>query len=424
MITLPDTATLAPQVLPAACGTLHLLPSTATELLRIDLIHESGSAYQPQPLCAAAANRLFTVAAGDMDTHQVAEFLDFRGIVVEHTPDVLTCTTTFYLLRRYLDQLMPLLTSLLRQPSFPQNDLDIFCRKRKQEIETARMNSTDEARRLFYQALFGTQHPLGRYAQPDDADRLTREVVKRFYEERYGTMDMVVSGNMDEAVTENLLQLAASVEQAAGSRQPLSATSSLLPDTHYPLPTTHSRLSAPLDGAVQASLRVGRVVPLAWDSPDYARFLLLTTLLGGYFGSRLMNNLREEKGYTYGIYARTQIYRGVIVFCITADVAGGTAVMAGEEIRRELRRLCDEPVGAEELALVKTVMAGDFIRSVDGIFERAERLCSMLATRVTEVFTDNLRQALAETTPAQLQQLAQRLLNPDDMVYCSAGAVD
>ena len=69
-------------------------------------------------------------------------------------------------------------------------------------------------------------------------------------------------------------------------------------------------------------------------------------------------------------------------------------------------------------------MAGDFIRSVDGIFERAERLCSMLATRVTEVFTDNLRQALAETTPAQLQQLAQRLLNPDDMVYCSAGAVD
>ncbi len=156
---------------------------------------------------------------------------------------------------------------------------------------------------------------------------------------------------------------------------------------------------------------------------DYARFMLMTTVLGGYFGSRLMSNIREDKGYTYGIYARTQIYRGVIVFFITADVAGGMAQAALDEVNKELELLCKEPVADEELELVKTVLAGDFLRSVDGIFEKSARYCDMLGTCVDERLTDNLRSALQDTTPAQLQELAQRFLNPSDMTVCLAGAL-
>ena len=174
--------------------------------------------------------------------------------------------------------------------------------------------------------------------------------------------------------------------------------------------------------ATQTSLRVGRVLPLAWDSPDYARFMLLTTLLGGYFVSRLMRNIREDKGYTYGIYARTQIYRGLIVFFITADLSAGTEQAALDEIFRELKLLRSVPVGDDELALVKTVMAGDFLRSVDGIFERSTRFCDMLATGVDERLTERIRSSLGETTPAQLLDLAVRLLDPADMTVCLAGA--
>ena len=95
---------------------------------------------------------------------------------------------------------------------------------------------------------------------------------------------------------------------------------------------------------------------------------------------------------------------------------------AEEEIRRELQRLCDEPVGDDELAMVKTVLIGDFIRSVDGVFERSERLRSMLATDVDETFTDNLREALQTTTADHLLQLSRRFLQPADMLYCRAGA--
>ena len=417
MVSLPDTATLLPQEHPLATGgTLYAFPSASTDLVKIDLIHEAGSAYQPQPLCAAAANRLFAVASDDMDARQVAEFMDYRGIVVDHNPDILTASTSVYFLRRYLDELLPVLQQLLLHPAFPQDDFEVFLSKRRQELQAMQRKTREVARRLFYQTLFGTDHPLGRYAEPDDADRLDRETVVRFFHRRYRSRQLIVSGNIDaeliEKVTESLAPL-----QVEESKNP--KVEDLISTFHYQLST----FKVAVPGAVQTTLRVGRILPFRWDSVDYARFMLLTTLLGGFFGSRLMSNLREDKGYTYGIQAHTQIYRGVIVLFITTDVAASAADAAEEEIRRELQRLCDEPVGDDELAMVKTVLIGDFIRSVDGVFERSERLRSMLATDVDETFTDNLREALQTTTADHLLQLSRRFLQPADMLYCRAGAI-
>ena len=417
MVSLPDTATLLPQEHPLATGgTLYAFPSASTDLVKIDLIHEAGSAYQPQPLCAAAANRLFAVASDDMDARQVAEFMDYRGIVVDHNPDILTASTSVYFLRRYLDELLPVLQQLLLHPAFPQDDFEVFLSKRRQELQAMQRKTREVARRLFYQTLFGTDHPLGRYAEPDDADRLDRETVVCFFHRRYRSRQLIVSGNIDaeliEKVTESLAPL-----QVEESKNP--KVEDLISTFHYQLST----IKVAVPGAVQTTLRVGRILPLRWDSVDYARFMLLTTLLGGFFGSRLMSNLREDKGYTYGIQAHTQIYRGVIVLYITTDVAASAADAAEEEIRRELQRLCDEPVGDDELAMVKTVLIGDFIRSVDGVFERSERLRSMLATDVDETFTDNLREALQTTTADHLLQLSRRFLQPADMLYCRAGAI-
>ena len=417
MVSLPDTATLLPQEHPLATGgTLYAFPSASTDLVKIDLIHEAGSAYQPQPLCAAAANRLFAVASDDMDARQVAEFMDYRGIVVDHNPDILTASTSVYFLRRYLDELLPVLQQLLLHPAFPQDDFEVFLSKRRQELQAMQRKTREVARRLFYQTLFGTDHPLGRYAEPDDADRLDRETVVRFFHRRYRSRQLIVSGNIDaeliEKVTESLAPL-----QVEESKNP--KVEDLISTFQYQLST----FKVAVPGAVQTTLRVGRILPLRWDSVDYARFMLLTTLLGGFFGSRLMSNLREDKGYTYGIQAHTQIYRGVIVLYITTDVAASAADAAEEEIRRELQRLCDEPVGDDELAMVKTVLIGDFIRSVDGVFERSERLRSMLATDVDETFIDNLREALQTTTADHLLQLSRRFLQPADMLYCRAGAI-
>lgn len=415
MLTLPDTATLLPQTHTLAGGTVYAYPSSSTDLVKLDLLYEAGSAYQPQPLCAAAANHLFTVASEDMDARQMAEFMDYRGIVIDRGADTLCCSTSFYFLRRYLDELLPVIHCLVNRPAFPPDHFDAFLHKRQQELLANRLKSREVARRLFYETLFGPNHPLGRYAVPDDALRLGRDTVMRFFHERFRLRSMIVSGNVDEHLIASLSPLADNVSQPRIDSLALSMPS--------PLPS--APVTVAIDGAVQTTLRVGRIVPAAigWDTLDYARFMLLNTLLGGYFGSRLMGNLREDKGYTYGIQSCTQIYRGVIVFFIVTDVAAASAVAAEGEIRRELQRLCEEPVPEEELATVKTVLAGDFIRSVDGVFERSERLRGMLSSDVSETFTDNLREALLTTTPGHLLDLARRLLSPDAMLYCRAGAV-
>lgn len=411
MISLPDTNTLLPQTYTHNGSTVYYFPAVGVPMVRLDLLHEAGSAYQPQPLCAAAVNRLFSVASTTRTSAEVAEFMDYRGIIVENDPDLLTSRTTFYFLRRYLDELLPVIQELLTTPAFPQADFDAYLKKRRQEMQAMRQQSSFVARRLFYQTLFAPDHPLARYADPVDADRLGRDVVMDFFSERYKGCQLIISGDVDDdllckvsalsgrAIPNNIERLAPSCDNIAGISQ-----------------------HAAIDGAVQTTLRVGRVIPLGWDHPDYARLMLLVTLLGGYFGSRLMSNLREEKGLTYGVQARTQIYRGLIVFYIVTDVAAGTADVAEEAVRYELQRLSDELIGEDELQLVKTVLVGDFIRSVDGVFERAQRYGQMWTTHVDERFTDNLRAAVADTTAQQLRNLAQQYLTPETMIYCRAGA--
>jgi len=421
MVEIPDISTLLPEEHRLSNGrTLYAFQSTSTELVKIDLLYEAGTAYQPQKLVAGAANNLYTVASREMDARQLAEFFDYRGIIVDNNSDVLHCSSSFYSLHRHLDALVPALEGLVHRPAFPEDEFEVFKNKRRQKLLALRQQSSEVARRLFYTALFGPDHPLGRYADPADADRLDLDAVKKFYGEyhRGGDMDIVVSGKVDD-------RLLAALDDAFGrdisTGTPAHPTASLFPRLS-PTPSSFSQ-SQRIEGSVQTTLRVGRILPLRWDDPDYAHFMILTTLLGGYFGSRLMSNLREDKGYTYGIYARTQVYRGVIVFFITADVAAGVADAAEKEILHELRRLTEEPVGQEELDLVRVVLAGDFIRSVDGVFERAARFGDMLGTRVTEQFTENLRKALDEVTPRKIQQLAARFLSSDQLCVCRAGAV-
>lgn len=388
----------------------YLFPSDTTDLVKADFLFEAGSAYQPQMLCATAANKLLSVATTELNATQLAEFMDYRGVIIENNSDIYQSTLTVYMLHRFADEVIPVVRQMLTRPAFSPEDFLPWREKKKQQLATFEQQTSHLARRIFYQTLFGEQHPLGRYAVADDADRLELDTVRRYFHERYSPdrCTVVLAGN-----TNGLSQLLPPDFSAASIP---SASPILTPE-----PSLHTH-HITVANATQTSIRIGRILPIRWDEPDYADFMLLTTLFGGYFGSRLMTNLREDKGYTYGIYARTQIYRGCIVFYITADVAAGTAQKAQQEITREMRRLAEETVSDEELALVKTVLAADCIRSIDGIFERSARFCDMYATGVTEQLTANLSYTLQNTSASQLQQLAQRLLNPGDMLFCSAGA--
>ncbi len=415
-----DRSGLAPQSYSMKNGqTIYYFVDNHIDLIRFDVVFEAGTALQRKRLQAAAAIQLISEGTCRHSAREIAEFLDFRGIILEKNNDSVTAQLTAYSLTRYLDDLLPLLYEMLTVPCYPQEEFDVFMSKRRQRMQTDWQKTSYVARNHFWEHLYGFDHPLGSYAVPADLDALTVEDVREFHKHyhRLSQARLVVSGH----VTQEVLQAI----DSCFSQAPWTASCmTQLPPSCATAPAGLFQFEMPQ--AVQNTLRVGRLLPFRWDDVSYAQFMVLSTLLGGYFGSRLMSNLREEKGYTYGIHAMTQVNRGSILFYILTDVAADKSRQALDEIMKEIARLREEPVPEEELELVRNTLLGDFMRSIDGVFERAERFGQMSDTGIDERFTDNFMAVLTAgnphyVTPEVLQSLAQQTLDEVSLLQISAG---
>lgn len=383
--------------------------SDSLQLLRLDFTFEAGSFYQPQLLVARAANRLFSEGSKSHSGKWIAEYMDFRDINVEKDVGNYHSVVTVYMLRKYADDFLPLLLELFREPLFDKKDFDVFCTKLKLQLQTMARKTNGVARKLFYQSVFGSEHLYGRHAEPEDVDKLQLMQVEQFYHQHYdlSKVHIVVSGCYDDALLSRIGEL-------FGSEK---ATSQLFLHKKMDMPIYQGKsIRHKMDDVSQASIRVGSVLPYSTDDAEYFKFMVLNTVLGGYFGSRLMSNIREDKGYTYGIYSNTQAGRDYIFFNVFSDVGLEVAESAMSEFYNEIDRLCSESIPDAELDLVRSVMKGDFIRSIDGVFERAERFRLMSLKGITEQFTAQLHQAIETVTPAQLRDIAQRRFARDTMV--------
>lgn len=403
MLQAPSTAPLIPQQHKLPNGnTLYYFPNSNLQLVKLDFTVEGGSGYQWVKSQAHAANQLFGEATAAHSAQEVAEFLDFRGITIERMTDVCQSNISVYFLRKYAAELFPLLREMFDMPVVTAQLFDAYKSRRRQQVAQGFQQTNYMARNRHYEMLYGPQHPLGCYAAPEDIDALQLCHVEEFIHKHFSLTyaHLVIGGQVDDEL------LALADQYLAPERNSSYSVARLkLP---APMPENLVVDHVVLPSAVQSSLRIGRVLPMDWQSPEYAQFMVLNTLLGGYFGSRLMSNLREEKGYTYGIYSMTQIFRGSILFFVAADVAGEATQAAVQECLSEIDRLKNEPVSNEELDRVRNVMMGDFIRSVDGTFEITERYRQMVTTDVTEQFSANYFDAVQHVTPEQLQSLARQ----------------
>ncbi|MBR4714656.1 MAG: insulinase family protein [Bacteroidales bacterium] len=411
-----DRAPLVPQRFALRNGkVVYYFADSHIELMKIDFIFNVGTALQTKMMQAAAAINLMANGTQRHSSSEIAEFLDFRGIIMEKTNDEVSSTLTVYCMPRYLDELLPLVREMVEEAVYPQEEFDIFIAKRKQKLMSNMQRTSYVARKRFMECLYGPKHPMGRFAVPGDLDLLTVQDAREFHRRYldFAHLDMVVGG----AVTKDGLAV---FDKVFGDCECAGYEVVALPE---PGDAVSGLQKVRVPDAVQTTLRVGRRLPFKWNDVDYSRFMVVSTLLGGHFGSRLMSNIREDKGYTYGIHAMTQVRRGSIDFFITTDVAADKAEPALKEIFLEMERLCSEPVGKEELELVRNCMLGDFMRSVDGVFERSERFCQMMTSGVTEQFTDNYMSVLevGVTTSDDVMSMAQRILRQEDMTVVMAG---
>jgi predicted Zn-dependent peptidase len=174
------------------------------------------------------------------------------------------------------------------------------------------------------------------------------------------------------------------------------------------------------EGALQSAIRIGRRI-ITRSHPDYPGLSVLNTLLGGYFGSRLMSNIREDKGYTYGIGSAVVSLSAAGYFFISTEVGADVTSAALDEIYKEVELLRREAVDQEELAMVRNYMMGSFLKGIDGPFALIDRFKTIHLSGLDYDYFDRYLRTLESIGPEELKDLAVRYFDRNDLCELVVG---
>ena len=395
-------------------ASLYAIPSDDFEVLRFTFVFRAGSSMQYTPFAASATANMLSEGSRDMTARQIAERLDFYGSYFEVNVDRDYVYISFSSLSKFFAPTLEVAEQILLQPLFPEDELRAYCEKRKQALTIERRKVDTVVREIFAEALFGDKHPYGISYPEKDYDTLTRADLESLYCRLYTAENCLVvcSGRIGE---EELQGIGALAEKLPHADRSVTA--------EFPAPRSEAYRFVEKADAVQSSLRVGRLL-FTRTHPDFVGMQVVATVLGGYFGSRLMQNLRGEHGYTYGVGAAMVNFEREGYLGIAAQVGAEVTAPALREIYNEIERLRREPMPEEELSLVKNIMTGEVMRILDGPFGIADvTIENLLCGTDNGVIEENIRRIQA-ITPAEVQRLAVKYLHREDLTTAVVGAVD
>lgn len=391
---------------------LFVIKGGREDVLRIDILISGGYGVQSQPLQALFTNRMLREGTADYSAEEISRMLDYYGAWIEMYSLQNCNRITLYTLGRHLCPMLDVLESMLKRPTFPQNNLETIKTNNKAFYHINSRKVDVVAQRYFEQSLWGEGHPLGHIVAAEDYDVIEREVLLRYHNSVYGsaTMALFLSGNVDE-------KSIAAIESRFAREWGCKDASSVQPDA--PRPILGNR-KIKLEGVLQSGIRVGCMAMDA-SHPDFHRFRFLTVILGGYFGSRLMSNIRERNGYTYHIEAEIDAYGTRNAFMISTETDNEYVEPLLLEVDKELRRLRDENISDDELELVRNYTLGELCREYEGVLPKAEVFISQwLAGQPFEAVNDYLDTVCSVTAP-ELRSLAREYLRPEAMSQIIVG---
>ncbi|MCG2612883.1 insulinase family protein [Terrimonas sp. NA20] len=377
----------------------------AEEVMAIEWVFRAGNAYEDQNLIAATANFLLKNGTSTKTAFQINEHFDYYGSYLNRACYNETATLSLHTLTRHLEQLLPSVRELLTDATLPQEELDIYRQNMKQRLKVSLKKADFVAGRLIDVYLFGEKHPYGKYSSAEDFDALQQEQVKAFYKKYYqqGKLIIFVSGRLPANLEELLNKYFGDLP---GGEVPQLE----IPPT--PASEKKYRITNDADG-VQGSIRLARQFPNR-HHPDFLKVQVLNTLFGGFFGSRLMENIREDKGYTYGIHSYLQNHVSQSAWMVSTEAGRDVSEATIEEIHSEMKLLREEPVDDEELLLVRNYMMGSILGDLDGPFQIMARWKNIILNNLDEQYFYNSINAIKTVTAEELQALAQKYLNPEE----------
>ena len=382
------------------------------EVFKIDISFAAGAYYQPHPVVASTMLNMLNEGTRHHSAKEIAETFDYHGAYVDYNCGMHRSEISLISLSKYASPTIQMLAELVSESVFPEKELETYLRNRKQQLLVDQEKTAYLARMEFTRRLYGERHPYANHFTIDDFDRITPSLLFPFYRERVQASKcrIMVCGNASDTVLQEIDRCFSFMP-----RLPFSPEKQ-----HEMTPASPGRYHVEKTGAVQTSIRIGKKGVRLTDE-DYTAFQLLNMVLGGYFGSRLMSNIREEKGFTYGITSYNVTLPLAAHWMIATDVNAEQTEATIEECLKEIQRLREDPIPEEELNLVKSNFNGEILRELDGVFAQSDALKHKLNYGLDNSFYLSIIDRLKTCSAEDLQAMAIKHLDPAEMIIVTAG---
>jgi len=393
---------------------VYLVNSGLQDLVKIDLIFKAGTRYGEKVLLPVFTNKLLLEGTKEKSSLQISEIIDYYGAHID--PDISKdmAYLSLYSLNKHLNEMIPLLAEILHQPAFNIDELQILKKNLKQDFIIDSEKVKYQARRRFNEIIFGANHPYGKLFEESDFDKVSQPEISEFHAEKYSLQNLtiLVSGNLPENVLSLLNQYFGSGDKVGNI-----IDSQILSEIKAPATLEYFIKK---ENAVQSAIRIGRAI-VNKTHPDYAGLRVLNTTLGGYFGSRLMTNIREDKGYTYGIGSAIISLNQGGYFFIASEVGSSVTSLALKAVNYELDRLRQKRIPNHELDLVKNYMLGSFMRNIDSVFVLSESIKNLIEYNLNSDFQYNFVETIKQINAEEIRNLAQKYFDEKDLVQLIVG---
>jgi predicted Zn-dependent peptidase len=402
---------------------VYVLDFPGQEIVKIEAVFRAGRPEEDKRIVARATSRLLREGTASRTGAEIAEHIDFYGGSLSVPTNLDTANFLLFSLKKYAAELIPVFAELLQEPAFPETELEIFKQTSVQELLVELEKVEVLAYRKITELIFGEHHPYGYNSVPEDYAALERADLQRFFDHWYTPSNLLLfaSGRVDDEVLKLLNQHLGQNKKAP----PLAPRPSSLISPNFKLQTPNSKLQTPNSklphpGSLQTAIKIGRRT-FNRRHPDFNGLFVLNTILGGYFGSRLMMNIREKKGFTYNIYSTLDAYLHDGCFYIATEVNPDKADATVKEIFSEMKKLRSKPVGDDELSMVRNYLLGMLLNGLDGPLNTSDVVRSLITEELSYDTFDALVGTIRHITPAQLQAIAERYLQPEDFWTVTAG---
>lgn len=349
---------------------LYVVNSGEQDVNRLEVLYRGGLFEEAKALQSFALSSMLIHGTDRYSSKEISEFFDYNGAYVNASNHEnytqINCTS----LNRNFKDVLPIFKCLLDKPAVPEREFDVL----KSQVKSAYQNVRERVKYLSQMAArklyFGESHPLSHIITDEDVDSLCVADVKRFHSEFYKPENctLVLSGKIGDKEL-------ALVEDAFGCDSVSGEASALVDVARHA--DDRKEILVNKDNALQSSIyMVQEAVPRS--HPDYIKLRILIMALGGYFGSRLMQNIREDKGYTYGINAMLVGRRNGAKVVISSECDTAYTYLVIEEVKKEIVNLQQEPIPDWELEIVKNCMLSDLAKTLDSPFSMASCVTSNL----------------------------------------------